>query len=133
MRPLPTLKPIPVPDGFERQPRWNPGLLREEDMTAMRPVSPAIAQYSGQSKTIQWASFERPEKAEQGQDTGGLRPIIANRSTAATEHASQDPRSVQEVAPPRGKRAAGRRLASTNPAGSGNACLGQTRLRDLVT
>lgn len=49
---------IPVPDSFEMKPRWSPGLLREEDMTALRPIAPEIAKYAGQAKKIRWASFE---------------------------------------------------------------------------
>lgn len=54
----PAMDPIPVPDDFKLKPRWNPGLLREEDMTALRPIAPEVAKYAGQSKKIHWASFE---------------------------------------------------------------------------
>ncbi len=56
----PALSPIPVPEGFRPSPRWNPGLLKEEDLTALRPIAPEVAQYAGQSKRIHWASFEQP-------------------------------------------------------------------------
>lgn len=56
-RDIPTTNPIPAPEGMER-PTWSPGLLRSEDMTALRPVN-RNAQLAGQSKKIQWASFER--------------------------------------------------------------------------
>ena len=61
-RELPVMSPIPAPEGLER-PRWSPGLMRESDMTALRPV-PRTEQYAGQSKKIHWASFE--------QDSSGL-------------------------------------------------------------
>ena len=68
-RELPVMSPIPAPEGLDK-PRWNPGLLREEDMTALRPVT-RFDQYAsrpsvqptqliqpGQSKKIVWTSFE---------------------------------------------------------------------------
>ncbi len=67
----PALEPIPVPENMEQQPRWNPGLLKAEDRTALRPSAPNNAQptygYAGQAKTIQWASFNSDAKAT---DTG---------------------------------------------------------------
>jgi len=57
----PLMEPIPVPANLDQQPRWNPGLLKEEDRTALRPVTPNYSQpssaYAGQGKPIQWASF----------------------------------------------------------------------------
>ncbi|MEZ6136255.1 MAG: hypothetical protein R3C53_15275 [Pirellulaceae bacterium] len=52
------MKPIPVPDDFEK-PNWRPGLLSESDMTAMN-IAPERAKLAGQSKPIHWASFEQP-------------------------------------------------------------------------
>jgi hypothetical protein len=53
---FPVMSPIPAPEGL-RKPSWNPGLLREGDMTALRPITRAD-QYAGHSKKIVWASFE---------------------------------------------------------------------------
>lgn len=64
-REQPTMSPIPVPEGFSAEPRWNPGLLQEEDRTALRPIAPQAAPYVGQSKPIQWASFESPRAADE--------------------------------------------------------------------
>ncbi len=75
--PAATLKPIPVPDGFEPS-RWNPGLLNEDDLTAMAPASnrgqiagPAQlagpTQLAGMSTTIHWASFEQPTPQATGE------------------------------------------------------------------
>lgn len=59
-RTVPTMSPIPTPDGYEPNHRWNPGLLKEDDMTALRPIQPKMASgvQPGQSKKIHWASFE---------------------------------------------------------------------------
>ncbi len=42
------LLPIPIPEDFKREPRWNPGLLKEQDPTAA----------TWGSKPIQWASHK---------------------------------------------------------------------------
>ncbi len=76
----PSVSPIPAPEGFEHPPRWSPGLLKDQDMTALRPIAPQSAQFSGQSKRIHWASFEQPRSAAKvpvpaAQPSGRLRPI----------------------------------------------------------
>lgn len=65
----PGLLPIPVPDDFKHEPRWNPGLLNEQDQTAAYSgggqdvalvaanADPSVA---WGSKTIHWASFKEP-------------------------------------------------------------------------
>jgi hypothetical protein len=70
-----TLAPIPVPEGFEPSPRWNPGLLRDEDMTASHRRS--TVEMAGMSTRIQWASFEQPAGA-------------GARSTQGTSQAESD-------------------------------------------
>lgn len=55
----PAMRPIPAPDDFDGNRPWNPGLLREEDLTARRATPPPTVQYAGQSKAIHWASFEQ--------------------------------------------------------------------------
>ncbi len=88
LRQLPTMLPIPAPDDFQHQPRWNPPLLRDGDMTAMRPIQPEVAQLAGQSKPIHWASFKtsddnyssiaRSHTVELPQSTTSrLRPILS--------------------------------------------------------
>lgn len=74
-RDLPVVSPIPAPDGLEK-PRWSPGLMREGDMTALRPVTRA-AEYAGQSKKILWASFE-------SHDGGGEAQTIPSRTPSVT-------------------------------------------------
>ncbi len=63
----PVMDPIPVPANLDQQPRWNPGLLKDEDRTALRPVTPNYSQpaqsYAGQGKPIQWASFQGSESS----------------------------------------------------------------------
>ena len=51
------LLPIPLPDDFKHEPRWNPGLLKEKDTTA--GLTPAIdPQVAWGSKPIRWASHK---------------------------------------------------------------------------
>lgn len=70
------LLPIPVPDDFKHQPRWNPGLLKEKDPTAAAArVDSAVSRTALQSapsidpnsawgsKPIHWASFKEPVEA----------------------------------------------------------------------
>ncbi|MEC8554139.1 MAG: hypothetical protein VXZ82_03940 [Planctomycetota bacterium] len=73
----PEMSPIPVPSNFDVQRRWNPGLLRAEDMTASRPlpvVHPASIRLAGQSKKIHWASFEEPSNSNTA-----VQPATSNR------------------------------------------------------
>lgn len=65
---VPAMLPIPAPADFNHEPRWNPGLLREEDMTALRPIAPSAAQWAGHAKPIVWASFETPSSASKWPD-----------------------------------------------------------------
>ncbi len=85
---VPSMLPIPAPADFNHEPRWNPGLLREEDMTALRPVAPSAAQWAGHAKPIVWASFESPSHSSVASDkpavssSSGLRPILAPSATS---------------------------------------------------
>lgn len=83
----PSMTPIPVPADFEQQPRWNPGLLNEQDRTAMRPVAPGPSEHAGQSKQIQWASFKSESKPEATQPPSGLRPIAPPATQTAVQPA----------------------------------------------
>ncbi len=78
-RELPTMMPIPVPQDFKYEPRYNPGLLREEDMTALRPIRLEQLQVAGQSKAIHWASFETAVSPPV-QPHSKLRPIQVERT-----------------------------------------------------
>ncbi len=51
------LLPIPVPDDFKHEPRWNPGLLKEQDTTATLPAV-NDPQMAWGSKPIRWASHK---------------------------------------------------------------------------
>lgn len=53
------LLPIPLPEGF-KEPRWNPGLLKEQDTTAatLRSISTVDPQIAWGSKPIRWASHK---------------------------------------------------------------------------
>lgn len=96
-RQIPAMMPIPVPKGFEPLPRWNPGLLREEDMTASIP-SAAAAEFAGQSKPIHWASFEQTHTSSKPvQPSAGLRPIASSGDLQLTP-SEPDYRSAPESA-----------------------------------
>ncbi len=95
--PAPLMDPIPAPAGLEEQPRWNPGLLNEEDRTASY----------GQGQTIQWASFRsneaspssavEPAHAERPVQASGLRPIAPTRVAKPVIEAT--PPATQAAAP----------------------------------
>lgn len=73
----PEMSPIPVPSNFDVQRRWNPGLLRADDMTASRSlpvVHPDSIRLAGQSKKIHWASFEEPSNGN-----SPVQPATSNR------------------------------------------------------
>jgi hypothetical protein len=81
---VPSMSPIPEPTELQSQPRWNPGLLNEQDRTALRPVapSPQDAQYLGQAKPIHWASFT--SEAAKEEDTQPSSPSSISRLRAIT-------------------------------------------------
>ena len=97
----PKMDPIPAPADLDQQPRWNPGLLNEQDRTALRPASPNSPEYAGQSKSIQWASFQSVSQPEPVRQPTGLRAIAPARS--AQQPAVENP-SVQPLTAPRPKR-----------------------------
>jgi hypothetical protein len=103
---LPVMSPLPAPKGLEK-PRWNPGLLREEDMTALRPVTrfdssgqvppqyPGLARSSssptiaaGQSKKIQWASFEIPTDYQHSVPSANASPGLGSTNVISPTQAS---------------------------------------------
>jgi hypothetical protein len=107
-RSLPTMLPIPAPEDFQHQPRWNPPLLRDGDLTAMRPVDSEVVQLAGQSKPIHWASFEtsrsdlQPSTASTAplstsSPSGKLRPVL---SPAAVEPPTTAPSAMQPLQRP---------------------------------
>jgi hypothetical protein len=96
---LPAMKPIPAPEGFDREPRWNPGLLREQDMTAFKPVAPGMVEIAGKSKPIHWASFESSASSAPAPEMrSGLRPIT--RSSIEQQQPVSIPQAWQTDAPP---------------------------------
>ncbi|MGN6545963.1 MAG: hypothetical protein ACTHK7_12995 [Aureliella sp.] len=82
----PGLLPIPVPEDFKHEPRWNPGLLNEQDQTAANTAGEQAQSLVAAnqdpnaawgSKPIHWASFKEPldsqlkaEPASQSQPAG---------------------------------------------------------------
>ena len=102
---VPVMLPIPAPQDFHHEPRWNPGLLREEDMTALRPIDSRAVQLAGHAKPIVWASFESPSPvADQPQPTRQtsaleLTPVDArvSPSHASASHASGSSASGSSV------------------------------------
>lgn len=82
---FPVTNPIPAPEGMEK-PSWSPGLLRNEDMTALRPAA-RRNELAGQSKKIHWASFEQDLKLS---DSSNSQPKpMPSQSTATTARQSQ--------------------------------------------
>jgi hypothetical protein len=82
-RDLPMMMPIPAPKDFDATPRWNPGLLSEQDMTALRPITATEAETAGQATPIHWASFEKPlEKPFQKSQPREFRRPAASPSPA---------------------------------------------------
>lgn len=85
---IPAMLPIPAPQDFQHEPRWNPGLLREEDMTALRAIDSRAAQLAGHAKPIVWASFESPSR--------GISPAEAvNQSQAVEHYRSAEPQTLR--------------------------------------
>lgn len=87
---FPVMTPIPAPQGLEK-PRWNPGLLREGDMTALRPVTRTadkvqtadfarVVDYAGRSKKIHWASFETSH--DHGRSAASAHPQVQDVAPA---------------------------------------------------
>ncbi len=77
-REFPINNPIPAPEGMEK-PSWSPGLLRTEDMTALRPVTRSN-QLAGQSKKIHWASFEQELTLSDSNGTAGANATVSQPS-----------------------------------------------------
>lgn len=76
----PSTKPIPAPLDFDAHQNWNPGLIRDEDLTAQHtqpPKAQLAYALAGQSKQIEWASFE--------QAPSQLRPQPTARATRPNE------------------------------------------------
>ncbi len=73
---IPTMLPIPAPQDFHHEPRWNPGLLREEDMTALRPIDSRAMQLAGHAKPIVWASFESRGSSAQPSQAAHVQPAL---------------------------------------------------------
>lgn len=90
---FPVTNPIPAPEGMEK-PSWSPGLLRNEDMTALRPAA-RRNELAGQSKKIHWASFEQAQ--EQGltlSDSSNNQPKAV--SSTAPKSSNSRPTQVEQ-------------------------------------
>ncbi|MGN6135778.1 MAG: hypothetical protein ACTHOU_14920 [Aureliella sp.] len=98
-----SLMPIPVPDDFDHQPRWNPGLLNEQDQTAANAEVPSRSPEASRnpsaawgSKSIHWASFKEPKSAstlESPADAGFDLQLSAPRSQL------RDIDAIEEIQP----------------------------------
>ncbi len=93
---FPVTNPIPAPEGMEK-PSWSPGLLRNEDMTALRP-STRRNELAGQSKKIQWASFEQKQDLTLSDSSSDLPKPVPSRSTSTSSMPSNE--SASHVAQP---------------------------------
>jgi hypothetical protein len=103
-RDLPSMSPIPMPEGLDR-PKWSPGLLRTDDLTASR-TTPNSLKLAGQSKRIQWASFEsNPRTAEHDRNSQTTQPVItasAESSISPTDSSGLRPLSSANFLAPEG-------------------------------
>lgn len=115
---VPGLLPIPVPEDFKHQPRWNPGLLKEQDHTAAKGAQAASLDRTASpttdpsitwgSKPIRWASFKEPVAATSSSQPSGAQMNAGSqlefsapasrlrdkRSTVAEELASERLRPI---------------------------------------
>lgn len=94
------MMPIPVPQDFKYEPRYNPGLLREEDMTAHKPLRADHLELAGQSKVIQWASFEKavdvPAPIQQPSRLRPIYPERLERQAGTTQQPAVEPQPVRK-------------------------------------
>lgn len=114
----PALMPIPLPSDYNDEPRWNPGLLSEQDQTAMRSsnADARIAAASGRAveegayKPIQWAAYVsskpttdevRTASADRGLELTGPTNTTssAGSSTANTIRPSETNRLPADIVP----------------------------------
>ncbi len=94
-----SLLPVPIPNDFKHEPRWNPGLLNDQDQTAAnsrvdqaayqevaRQIGNANPQIAYGGKTIQWASWQQPASTESDslQLTDGRTYLRDSRDEQAT-------------------------------------------------
>lgn len=79
---FPVTNPIPAPEGMEK-PSWSPGLLRNEDMTALRPAA-RRNELAGQSKKIHWASFEQKQDLTLSDSSSDQPKPMRSQSTSPT-------------------------------------------------
>lgn len=103
----PALRPIPVPDDFDSQTPWAPGLLREQDMTASRNVpdgnlvAARAAQVAGQSKRIHWASFNTSRASSSERELGLELELELPRQTLRPS-VTQQPAVIEQPKPSAG-------------------------------
>lgn len=86
----PALKPIPLPDGFDAEPQWNPSLLNSSDKTAAVQTLEQAAKKASPAKVtnddVRWASFAETSSAAKPSESG-RRPVMT--STPKSENKSR--------------------------------------------
>lgn len=101
----PAMRPIPVPSDFDIEQHWTPGLLRDEDLTAQNDQMDRVrfaATTAGQSKKIQWASFDDAPTASPATRQTEFRKVVPQGSTQPTLRMRTRPAQVVRpaMAPP---------------------------------
>jgi hypothetical protein len=87
----PALKPIPLPDGFDTEPQWNPSLLNSSDKTAAVPSiensSKKLQPVKLQNDDVRWASFSDTASNAVSKNTtpnSAVRPVESGRRPLVT-------------------------------------------------
>lgn len=87
----PALKPIPLPDGFDTEPQWNPSLLNSSDKTAAVPSiensSKKLQPVKLQNDDVRWASFSDTASNVVSKSTSpnnAVRPVESGRRPVVT-------------------------------------------------
>ena len=100
----PALKPIPLPQGFDSEPQWNPSLLNSSDKTASIPslenATPTAQPKPVPTDDVRWASFTDPVRNQTNPPDTSRRDAnveSGRRPTPASSHpASSHPTSSQK-------------------------------------
>lgn len=94
----PALKPIPLPDGFDTEPQWNPSLLNSSDKTAAVPSLENNRQELQPVKLqddVRWASFSETNKNSSANSEA--RPIESGRRPVASTAPKSEVKSRYEA------------------------------------
>ncbi len=101
-RDLPVLRPIPAPEGYQPQRRWNPGLLSEDDLTARWDASSTAPPVTSDSKPIHWASFQSASPTLRSMDgTAAARGSAVASDRDSPEAELQLEHRLRPITPPR--------------------------------